>query len=136
MYKPCDTGKEKYTRFVLQWHQHCSVFLMEPTDKQELEDSSLRIWLRLTSGVNASVKYPVIVVSFCAAIFDMLLIHIRTLLSDFNRVGSCTMPLQLETESDDVYLRFCGAALAGMYQERYKKMKSKTNREKRKFEKS
>ena len=30
MYESCGSGKDKYTRFVLQWHQHCSSFLMDP----------------------------------------------------------------------------------------------------------
>ena len=132
VYESCDSGKDKYTRFVLQWHQHCSSFLMEPTNAQGLssdEDSSQQVWYKLSSGVDASIKNPVMI-SFCAAVFDNLLIRICTLLSGTDRESISTDKVQLEHESDDVHLRFCGPALAGMYQERYKKMKSKTNKHK------
>ena len=71
-------------------------------------------------------------ISFCAAVFDNVLIHIRTLLSGTNREVVRTDNIQLESQSDDVHLRFCGAALATMYQERYKKRKSKTIKNKAK----
>lgn len=129
VYESCGGGKDKYTRFVLQWHQHCSSFLMDSAEDQGLspdEDNPQRIWNRLSSGVDASIKNPVMI-SFCAAVFDNLLIRIRTLLSGTDResVYKLTGNIQLERESDDVHLRFCGAALATMYKERYKKMKSK-----------
>ena len=135
VYESCGCGKDKYTRFVLQWHQHCSSFLARDPGEdinQALspdEDSSQQIWNRLSCGVDSSIKNPVMI-SFCAAVFDNLLIRIRTLLSGTDREVACTDNVELERESDDVHLRFCGAALASMYQERYKKMKSKTTKNK------
>ena len=101
---------------------------MDPAEDQGLpspnEDNSQQIWNKLSSGVDANIKNPMMI-SFCAAGFDNLLIHIRSLLSGTDRESVCTDNIQLERESDDVHLRFCGAALATMYQERYKKMRSK-----------
>lgn len=71
-------------------------------------------------------------ISFCAAVFDNLLIRIRTLLSGTDCEVVRTDNIQLERQSDDVHLRFCGAALATVYQERYKKRKSKTIKNKAK----
>lgn len=57
VYESCDSGKEKYTRFVLQWHQHCSSFLMEPTNTQGHDaDNSQQLWHKLSYGVDASIK--------------------------------------------------------------------------------
>ena len=70
------------------------------------------------------------IISFCAAVFDNLLIRIRTLLSGTDHESISTGNVQLECESDDVHLRFCGAALASMYKERYKRMKSKATKNK------
>ena len=114
-----------------EWHQHCSSFLMEPTNTQGHDaDNSQQLWHKLSYGVDASIKNPVII-SFCAAVSDNLLIRIRALLSGTEQEGvSATDKVQLECEPDDVHIRFCGAALAGMYQERYKKMRLKTNKHK------
>ena len=101
VYESCDSGKDKYTRFVLEWHQHCSSFLMEPANAPKLspdEDSSQQVWYKLSSGVDVNIKNPVMI-SFCAAIFDNLLIQIRVLPSGTDRESVSTDNIQLEHES-------------------------------------
>ena len=99
---------------------------------------SQQLWFKLSAGVKIDVKNPVMI-SFCAAIFNLLSVNIRKLLLEPELVSAsqisecddvhlrfCAAASQIEPECDDVHLRFCGAALASIYQERYKKMKSKT----------
>ena len=89
---------------------------------------SSKLWNKLTLGVEANIKNAVII-SFCASIFDLLLTRIRTLLSESTTCSGDNTSTMLCPEPDNVHLRFCGVALAGLYQDRYKKMKSpKTKR--------
>ena len=91
IYESCNSGRDKYIGFVLQWHQHCSSVLIEPTMQVVVrgrdERSSSKLWNKLTLGVEASTKNAVII-CFCAAIFDLLLTQMRTLLSSASTVLS------------------------------------------------
>ena len=46
-YKQCDTGKEKYGRFQVKWHELCSTFLCVD-ETQEQPVLSLSLWQSIT----------------------------------------------------------------------------------------
>ena len=125
IYESCATGKEKCSRFHMQWHSYCSTFLIEPTSSSEpsCQSTSVKIWTTLSSGIRKEVKNPVII-SLCSAVYDLLLVKVRTELSGMFSEDSCQPCQSLSSEPEEVYYRFCGAAMAGMYKERYKMMKS------------
>ena len=127
IYESCAVGKEKCSRFQMQWHAHCSLFLMEPTSSEPgPSNESVQLWNTLSLGVTSEVKHPV-VISICSVVYDLLLVKVRTVLSGMYGEESGATSQQsssLCAEPEEVYYRFCGAALASMYKERYKMMKS------------
>ena len=72
----------------------------------------------LSSGVTKDVKNPVII-SPCSVVYDLLLVKVQTVLS-----GMFAEESSEQCKPEEVYYQFCGAAMAGMYKERYKMMKS------------
>ena len=135
IYENCAVGKDKCSRFNMQWHNHCSTLLIEPTSTESAsqENESTQVWSTLSSGVTREVRNPVII-SLCSAVYDLLLVKIRTMLSGMFAEESSGAHQQSDqshsSEFEEVYYRFCGAALAGMYKERYKKMKSPSCKQK------
>ena len=127
----CYTGKEKCSRFHMQWHSSCSTFLIEPTSSSDpsCQSESVKLWTTLSSSVRKEVRNPVII-SLCSTVYDLLLVKIRTEPSGmFTEV--CSQPCEsLTSEPEEVYYRFCGAAIACMYKERYKMMKSSSCKQK------
>ena len=90
--------------------------------------------MTFSSGVTKEVKHPIII-SFCSVVYDLLLVKVRTVLSGMFAEESsgpwATQPSKsLCAEPVEVYYRFCGAALASMYKERYKMMKSPSSKQK------
>ena len=137
VYESCAVGKEKCSRFHMQWHAHCSTFLIEPTssEPENLPNESVELWITLSSGVTKEVKHPVII-SFCSVVYDLLLAKVRTVLSGMFAEESSgpgaphQQSKSLCAEPVEVYYQFCGAALASMYKERYKIMKSPSSKQK------
>ena len=65
----------------MQWHAHCSSFLIEPTSSEPGPSNlSVQLWNTLSSGVTKEVKHPVII-SFCSVVYDLLLVKVRSVLS-------------------------------------------------------
>ena len=58
IYESCATGKEKCSRFHMQWHSYCSTFLIEPTSSSErsCQSTSVKLWTTLSSGIRKEVK--------------------------------------------------------------------------------
>ena len=67
IYESCAVGKEKCSRFHMEWHAYCSIFLMEPTSLSEPSylSESVKLWNMLSSGVTKDIKNPVIISLFC-----------------------------------------------------------------------
>lgn len=130
IYERCATGKEKCSRFHMQWHSYCGTFLIEPTSSEpSCQSESVKLWTTLSSSVRKEVRNPVII-SLCSAVYDLLLVKVRTELSGMFTEDSSQPCISLSSEPEEVYYRFCGAAMAGMYKERYKMMKSSSCKQK------
>ena len=80
-------------------------------------------------GVYETLEYTIIgcdqrskksvIISFCSVVYDLLLVKVRTVLSGmFAEESSQQYKLTLSDEPEEVYYRFCGAAMAGMYKEK------------------
>ena len=80
--------------------QRCLDRAHHASSRRRDERSSSKLWNKLTLGVEASTKNAVII-CFCAAIFDLLLTQMRTLLSsestvlsgDTGKIALCPNPL-------------------------------------------
>ena len=76
VYKSCQTGKDKYCRFQLEWHKQCSMLLMDQVDQGSHKDLSQmhQRWLGYCegSGVAKEVYNPVLVAMY-SAVFDYLM---------------------------------------------------------------
>ena len=130
MYSKCEgrQTKEKYCTFQLEWHKHCSAFLLEnslPMDTiglPESDNKGRRIeWIQFCegAGVNQEARNRVMI-EICAAVYNFLLQRVSQFVKEEivgEHSASDTVP---SADSDDVLYRFCGAALASMLHSRYK----------------
>ena len=126
----CDKGKDKYARFQVQWHHSCSKFLLPV---QNIGDHHLdnlppdQLWHALTRSTSQEVRNP-LMIAITAAVYGFMLQQVRVLIKED---GGGSHTYTLESEPDEVYLRFGGGALADMFTQRYKDMKSKKSSEKK-----
>ena len=139
LYETCGTGKDKFLQFQLQWHHECSVFLLADANLAEIGfDPSVNIetaklhdrWLGYCHGTSVATEIRNdVMISFCAEVYKYLLHHctsvqeaISTEVSQANaNSDGQSSTATMITDSDSVYYRFCGGALASMLHARYKK---------------
>ena len=131
LYKSCDKGKCKYLNFQLEWHRYCSVFLLPPgkdvsdVDYDVQKHSELarlqQRWIGFCEGksVDSDIRCSVMI-SLCNAVYKYFLNLVssvqQSLLDD-----TTSKSTNIEHDSDSVYYRFCGAAIAEMLHGRYTK---------------
>ena len=120
LYKSCDKGKDKYIKFQLEWHQCCSVFLLPPDKslsdvgidpKRNVDLAHLQQrWVGYCEGksVDKHVR-DAVMISICSAVYNYLL---STVQQSILEPTSLTGPISQDTDS--VYCRFCGVAIANM----------------------
>ena len=136
LYNQCSTGKEKYLRFQLKWHSHCSIFLL-PKDvdvesvlpKQSLGKEDIRTYENIRSLWQqfCDTSYPFenckkLMILFSSILYKMLLQKVNEHpASSTNHQTS--IPTHVVHDADDVYYRFGGAALSDMLHVRYNKVK-------------
>ena len=129
-YMNCNKGKDKYARFQVQWHHSCSKFLLPV---QNIGDHHLdnlppdQLWYTLTRSTSQEVRNP-LMIAITAAVYGFMLQQVRVLIKED---GGGSHTYTLESEPDEVYLRFGGGALAYMFTQCYKDMKSKKSSEKK-----
>ena len=123
-YITCDTGREKYGRFQVEWHKCCSKFLLSVSEKHDCLDGlpADQMWLALTRSYPTEVRNP-LMIAVTAAIYGHMLQKVRSIVKENS--GGETSKSALQHEPDEVYLRFGGGALADMFKQRYKDMRSK-----------
>lgn len=128
VYKSCQTGKDKYCRFQLEWHKQCSLLLKDQVDQGGQKDLCQihQRWLGYCegSGVAKEVYNPVLI-SVYSAVFDYLMQkvakHQKREQADSDHNSGQTPSLE---DQEGVYYRFGGAALAAMLHLRYDQLKS------------
>lgn len=135
LYKSCDKGKDKYMNFQLEWHRLCSVFLLPPDKDISDLDFDLRKhstlaslqqrWIGFCEGKAAvnDVRCPVMI-SFCNAVYKYFLKRVSVIQQSLLDSTSSQCPNNIEPDTDSVYYRFCGGALADMLHGRYKNRQS------------
>lgn len=121
VYRACDKGRDKFLRFQLEWYTRCSSTLLVESDTCCIHES----WksYRDQSGVAVSVWNPVIV-SVCACVYDFMMKVLSEKLHMEHPQSSACTSTSIPDEPEEVYYRFCGAALASMLHTRYEKVKS------------
>ena len=136
VYKSCQTGKDKYCRFQLEWHRQCSLLLKDHVDqgcRQKYLSQIHQRWIGYCEGrgVAKEVYNPVLIAVY-SAVFDYLMKkvakHQQREQCDGDHVLSQTLSLDQE---EGVYYRFGGAALAAMLHLRYDQLKCGVHESKR-----
>ena len=131
LYEGNGTGKDKYISFQLEWHKHCSIFLLSkdltiqyvispPTYSME---TARQEWLKFCDGLPSEHdEHKRFMILLSSTIYDILLreadkhLSSTTITSDSESTASCMH----NRDTDDVYFRFGGATLASMLKHRYK----------------
>ena len=130
LYIQFSKGKEKYLRFQLAWHKHCSALLLSkelsincifpsspPNDIKEISDVR-QLWLCFCDAYPSTEQENCkkIMILLSSVLYDVLLQNMHMCnaqLSTFTATSS-------NCDSDDVYVRFGGATLSSMLHLRYK----------------
>ena len=137
VYKSCQTGKDKYCRFQLEWHKQCSLLLKDEVDhggQKELSQIHQR-WLGYCEGSRVAKEvYNPVLIAVYSAVFDYLMQkvakHQKKEQSDGDH-DSGQIPLLEDRYQEGVYYRFGGATLAAMLHLRYDQLKSGVHESKR-----
>ena len=118
--------------FQLNWHKHCSAFLLSEDHSlddigfQELPDLSVhelrRKWLDYSqkNGVPVPHSNPVMI-EVSSTIYSFLLEHVANFQQSLTESGN---PTTSEGDDQDVYYRFGGATLCSMLHKLYDEIKS------------
>ena len=139
LYKECSTIKERYLHFQIKWQQYCSYFLV--TNNSELSNLGLlpqdpaaekvvktrallhQLWLKHKLNKSDGKTFLILL---CSSVFNEFLIQCHSVIQPENEVCD----LDSEIESDDVYYRFGGAAIASLLHGRYENIKTCTLQQK------
>ena len=135
LYNDCSSLKERYLQFQLKWHMHCSYFLVKtnrelsdiglhPSDHLAEDVVRVRLqWNKVCLAHSVQIEDgKTFLISYCGSVYDEFLRQCRVAIQPTSATEEDFME-----ESEDVYYRFGGAALASMLKTRYNKMKKSTN---------
>ena len=126
VFKSCEKGKDRYSKFQIEWHKSCSMLLMDKVDRMCMKEvlALHQQWLRCCavcgSGHPATVYNPVMI-SLCSATLMHQLFSEQKEQQASNNSGE---PSHIKQDTDDVYYRFGGAAIATMLHLRQEKVKN------------
>ena len=137
LYMECKKGGDAFLRFQLQWHQHCSAFLLSrsyPLTSINLDESvqhtvaALRMqWLDFCDINGLPVPDSnVVMMTISSAIYELLLEQTESFKNSLTTDHDITQ-ISIATDGDDVYFRFGGAALCDMLHLRYQQIKNCTD---------
>lgn len=125
-FKCCEKGKDKYCRFQVEWHNQCSVLLKDQVDDASIKDLAQihQRWLGFCEGSCVTIEaFNPVMISLCAAVYEFLM-HQVFEEQRVEKDASQLPMLHIKQDTDDVYFRFGGAALASMLHLRYDSLKS------------
>ena len=133
----CQKGVDSFVRFKLQWHQHCSAFLLGRSylialihlDKGvEASVASLRSqWLEFYESNGLSdLESKKVMIPITSAVYELMLERTERFQRNLNpdSSGASSASTCRSTDGDDVYFRFGVAALCDMLHQHYKVIKS------------
>ena len=136
LYSECKQQKNSFMRFQLQWHYHCSAFLLEEKftlasiNLDESVHASLvaarNVWLEFCKKHNSPVpETNPVMMAISSTAYSYLLNQVS--IYQANLVEQTSLGAAEVTsvgDGDDVYYRFGGAAICAMLKHRYKELKS------------
>ena len=136
----CQKGADSFLHFPLQWHQHCSAFLLSrsyPLSPIQLEKNAeasvagLRSqWLDFyeSNGIS-DLDSKKVMIPISSAVYELLLEKAEEFQKNLNPQGSGASSASSSslTDGDDVCFCFSGTALCDMLQQHYKSIKSCQN---------
>ena len=135
LYFKCKQEVDPYLQFQLQWQQYCSSFLLSRSYplsainlemSAELSVAAIRMqWLDFCdrSGIPVPESNPVMI-TISSTVYDQLLqCAERFQRSLSGESASTSQPSPVVMDSEDVHLRFGGAAICEMLHLRYKQIK-------------
>lgn len=98
---------------------------MESGDKEQDPFNYIQadqLWLAFTISNPPEIRNP-LMIAITSAVYEHMLQKVRSLVKENNEkfTSKCT----IQSEPDEIYLQFGGGALADMFKQRYKDMKSK-----------
>ena len=75
VFKSSEKGKDRYSKFQVQWHKYCSLLLMDKIDESSEEVFTLHgQWLKYCEGCGVARKvYNPVMISLCSAVYDYLM---------------------------------------------------------------
>ena len=134
LYNDCSSEKEHYLQFQIKWHRHCSYLLVEknyqltqlglhPDDPISREVFMVRSqWYKLKVQHSlGNVASHTFLTLFCSCVFENLLQECHKVMQTFKK--SADVQKDPVADSEDVYYRFGGAAIASMLHSKYEKLK-------------
>ncbi|SMN01933.1 hypothetical protein SPONN_219 [uncultured Candidatus Thioglobus sp.] len=81
VFKSCERGKDRYTKFQVQWHRNCCFLLADKIDEASTKEVSTlhELWLGYCGGYGVArrVHNPVMI-SLCSAVYDYLMQELFT----------------------------------------------------------
>ena len=132
LYNECSTLKERYLQFQLKWHNYCSYFLvsnnrdltylgLHPADPLADDVVAVRAeWNKVCNCYSVSRDVAkTFLISFCSSVYNELLRQCQVAINP-----PIPATVTVNQDSDDVYYRFGGGAIADMLKLRYTKMRS------------
>lgn len=135
LYNKCSKIKEKYLRFQLDWHTHCSVFLLPKGSTVQCILPNLRddekicttrsLWQEFCDlyPSESLEKCKKVMILFSSAMYNILSEQVLCQQAAYSSRCTVTDPSP-SNDGDDVYYRFGGAAIADMLKVRYTKRSS------------
>ena len=134
LFLECQKGVDSFLHFQLQWHQHCSAFLLSKSyplaaihlDKTaESSVAPLRTrWLDFCESNGLSeLESNKVMIPMSSAVYELLLERAEDFQKSLKPTGSASGRPADSVDGDDVYFRFCGAAFCDMLHQRYKQIK-------------
>ena len=133
LYEECSTLKERYLQFQLKWHSHCSYFLvlknseltdigLHPSDPLAVKVVTVRSeWHKVCSSYSVnSDTAKTFLISYFSATYNELLQQCQNVIKPAEPIQVAAV----HEDTDNVYYRFGGGAIADMLKTRYNKMKT------------
>lgn len=136
LYSECKQQKNSFMQFQLQWHYHCSAFLLEEKftlvaiNLEESAHASLvatrKIWLEFCKKCNSPVPEPnPIMMAISSRAYGYLLDQVSVYQASLaDQTPSGAVENTSVGDGDDVYNRFGGAAICAMLKHRYNELKN------------
>ena len=122
LYHECSTGKEKYLRFQLEWHNHCSVLLLSYDSTVEKE-ITLSLWQKFCDLIPSELeKCRNVRILFSSAMYEILSKQVLCN-EEVHSSKDVIDRTPRDDDSDDVYYRFGGATISEMLHVRYQSKK-------------